>query len=148
MVYGSRIQRVLKAANNSKEGGIIFGYQVADPTSYGVVEIDEFAIIDAQGKNRDFSVPFKDAVFEYVNIRSLPGFDGEIVTKLSLERCSFSKRTAEKVTIDGVEDYWYFMEEAPVHEYDDKGELIHTEYKNGWVFGAYLRPWNQEWDPW
>ena len=42
MVYGSRIQRVLKAANNSKEGGIIFGYQVADPTSYGVVEIDEY----------------------------------------------------------------------------------------------------------
>lgn len=42
MIYGSRIQRVLKAANNSKEGGIIFGYQVADPTSYGVVEIDEY----------------------------------------------------------------------------------------------------------
>lgn len=40
MVYGSRIERVLKAASNLKEGGIIFGYQVADPTSYGVVEID------------------------------------------------------------------------------------------------------------
>ncbi|MGN1299300.1 MAG: glucose-1-phosphate thymidylyltransferase RfbA [Candidatus Scatovivens sp.] len=41
MIYGSRIQRILKAASNLKEGGIIFGYQVADPTSYGVVEIDE-----------------------------------------------------------------------------------------------------------
>ena len=41
MVYGSRIERVLKAASNLKEGGIIFGYQVADPTSYGVVEIDK-----------------------------------------------------------------------------------------------------------
>lgn len=41
MVYGSRIERVLKAASNLKEGGIIFGYQVADPTSYGVVEMDE-----------------------------------------------------------------------------------------------------------
>ena len=40
MIYGSRIERVLKAASNLKEGGIIFGYQVADPTSYGVVEID------------------------------------------------------------------------------------------------------------
>ena len=40
MVYGSRIERVLKAASRLKEGGIIFGYQVADPTSYGVVEID------------------------------------------------------------------------------------------------------------
>lgn len=41
MIYGSRIERILKVANNLKEGGIIFGYQVADPTSYGVVEIDE-----------------------------------------------------------------------------------------------------------
>ena len=122
--------------------------KLKDLTPWGVVEIDEFAIIDAQGKNRDFSVPFKDAVFEYVNIRSLPGLDGEIVTKHSLIRCSFSKRTAEKVTIDGVEDYWYFIEEVPVHEYDANGELINTEYKNGWVFGAYSRPWNQEWDPW
>ncbi|MBP3597151.1 MAG: glucose-1-phosphate thymidylyltransferase RfbA [Clostridia bacterium] len=41
MIYGSRIERILKASSNLKEGGIIFGYQVADPTSYGVVEIDE-----------------------------------------------------------------------------------------------------------
>ena len=40
MIYGSRVERVLKAASKLKEGGIIFGYQVADPTSYGVVEID------------------------------------------------------------------------------------------------------------
>lgn len=41
MIYGSRIERVLKAASKLEEGGIIFGYQVADPTSYGVVEIDK-----------------------------------------------------------------------------------------------------------
>ena len=41
MIYGSRVERVLKAASHLKDGGIIFGYQVADPTSYGVVEIDE-----------------------------------------------------------------------------------------------------------
>ena len=41
MIYGSRIQKVLKAANNLQEGGLIFGYKVADPTSYGVVEIDK-----------------------------------------------------------------------------------------------------------
>jgi glucose-1-phosphate thymidylyltransferase len=41
MIYGSRIERVLKAASKLNDGGIIFGYQVADPTSYGVVEIDE-----------------------------------------------------------------------------------------------------------
>ena len=41
MIYGSRLQRILKAANNLQEGGLIFGYKVADPTSYGVVEIDK-----------------------------------------------------------------------------------------------------------
>ena len=41
MIYGSRIERVLKAASKLKEGGIIFGYKVSDPRSYGVVEIDE-----------------------------------------------------------------------------------------------------------
>ena len=40
MIYGSRVERVLRAASKLEEGGIIFGYQVADPTSYGVVEID------------------------------------------------------------------------------------------------------------
>ena len=40
MIYGSRIERVLRAASNLKEGGVIFGYKVADPASYGVVEID------------------------------------------------------------------------------------------------------------
>ncbi len=40
MIYGSRIKRVLKAANRIEEGGVIFGYQVKDPETYGVVEID------------------------------------------------------------------------------------------------------------
>lgn len=40
MIYGSRIERVLKAANRVEEGGVIFGYQVKDPETYGVVEID------------------------------------------------------------------------------------------------------------
>ncbi len=41
MIYGSRVERVLRAASKLEDGGIIFGYQVADPTSYGVVEIDK-----------------------------------------------------------------------------------------------------------
>lgn len=41
MIYGPGLERMLKAASKLKEGGIIFGYQVADPTSYGVVEIDK-----------------------------------------------------------------------------------------------------------
>ena len=40
MIYGSHVEEALKEASKLEEGGIIFGYQVADPTSYGVVEID------------------------------------------------------------------------------------------------------------
>ena len=40
MIYGPGVEKILKQASKLKEGGIIFGYKVADPTSYGVVEID------------------------------------------------------------------------------------------------------------
>ena len=40
MIYGSKMERVLKEASQLEKGGVIFGYQVADPTSYGVVEVD------------------------------------------------------------------------------------------------------------
>ena len=62
MIYGSRIERVLKAASHLKEGGIIFGYHVADPTSYGVVEMDsngKAISIEEKPENpkSDFAVP-------------------------------------------------------------------------------------------
>lgn len=41
MIYGSNIEQLLKKAMQLEEGAIIFGYQVANPKSYGVVEIDE-----------------------------------------------------------------------------------------------------------
>ena len=62
MIYGSRIERVLKAASHLKEGGIIFGYHVADPTSYGGVEMDsngKAISIEEKPENpkSDFAVP-------------------------------------------------------------------------------------------
>lgn len=41
MIYGPGLENMLRDASNIKEGGVIFGYEVSDPTSYGVVEIDE-----------------------------------------------------------------------------------------------------------
>ncbi len=41
MIYGPGLEDMLKDAGNLKEGGVIFGYEVSDPTSYGVVEIDK-----------------------------------------------------------------------------------------------------------
>lgn len=41
MIYGHGLEKILKRASNLEQGGIIFGYEVADPTSYGVVEVDK-----------------------------------------------------------------------------------------------------------
>ena len=41
MLYGYGISKLLKEAGKLETGGIICGYEVADPTSYGVVEMDE-----------------------------------------------------------------------------------------------------------
>lgn len=35
---------MLKEASTLKEGGVIFGYEVSDPTSYGVVETNKDGI--------------------------------------------------------------------------------------------------------
>ena len=41
MIYGPGLEKILRDSSDLKEGGVIFGYEVADPTSYGVVEMDE-----------------------------------------------------------------------------------------------------------
>jgi glucose-1-phosphate thymidylyltransferase len=41
MIYGPGLEEMLQNASKLKEGGVIFGYEVSDPTSYGVVEMDK-----------------------------------------------------------------------------------------------------------
>lgn len=41
MIYGPGLEDMLREASSLKEGGVIFGYEVSDPTSYGVVEMAE-----------------------------------------------------------------------------------------------------------
>lgn len=40
MIYGPGLETMLQEASSLTEGGVIFGYEVSDPTSYGVVEMD------------------------------------------------------------------------------------------------------------
>jgi len=39
--YGSGFQKILRSAASNQTGATIFGYEVRDPASYGVVEFDE-----------------------------------------------------------------------------------------------------------
>ena len=41
LFYGHGLVEVLQRAAQLKEGGLIFGYQVSDPSHYGVVEFDD-----------------------------------------------------------------------------------------------------------
>lgn len=41
IIYGSGLEEMLQKAGSLRKGGLIFGYEVSDPTSYGVVEMDE-----------------------------------------------------------------------------------------------------------
>lgn len=41
LFYGHQLVETLKTANKRKEGATIFGYHVANPKAYGVVEFDE-----------------------------------------------------------------------------------------------------------
>lgn len=41
MIYGPGLESMLKEASSLTQGGVIFGYEVSDPTSYGVVEMDD-----------------------------------------------------------------------------------------------------------
>ena len=44
LFYGHDFSISLQNANNQKSGATVFGYHVADPTAYGVVEFDETGI--------------------------------------------------------------------------------------------------------
>ncbi len=41
IIYGPGLEEMLQKAGSLSKGGLIFGYEVSDPTSYGVVEMDE-----------------------------------------------------------------------------------------------------------
>lgn len=41
MFYGHDLAKLLQRANNKKRGGTVFGYHVANPKAYGVVEFDD-----------------------------------------------------------------------------------------------------------
>jgi len=49
--YGTGLQRLLADVNRQREGATIFGYQVRDPSRYGVVSFDEQgSVVDIEEK--------------------------------------------------------------------------------------------------
>ena len=121
--------------------------KLKDLTPWGIIELPEtgpgyrFGIIDYQGKNRDETAPYDIEALEYVNLRSLPGLDGEVICKVRLSRGGLYKMTNETVTIDGVTEHWYYFDSG-------RGDIETGETEHGWVFGAYVREFYVDGDPW
>ncbi|MAG17217.1 MAG: glucose-1-phosphate thymidylyltransferase [Phycisphaerae bacterium] len=73
IIYGSGLRRQLRDAAGLDEGAVIFGYPVADPERYGVVEFDvDLRVLSLEEKPRQpkshFAVPglyfYDDQVFD------------------------------------------------------------------------------------
>jgi glucose-1-phosphate thymidylyltransferase len=152
MIYGSRLERVLKAASHLKEGGIIFGYQVADPTSYGVVEIDakgKALSIEEKPKvpKSNFAVPgiyfYDNDVIEIAkNIK--PSDRGELeITDVNKEYMNRGKLQViplgngyawfDTGTPDRLSDACDYVKAIELRQGVQIGCLEEYAYRNGWI---------------
>ena len=152
MIYGSRLERLLKAASSLKEGGVIFGYKVADPTSYGVVEIDDEGnaiSIEEKPENpkSDLAVPgiyfYDNEVVEIAkNIK--PSERGEI--EITDVNKAYMKKGKLKViplgtgyawfdtgTADRLADASDFVKAIELRQGTQIACLEEYAYKNGWI---------------
>ena len=152
MIYGSRLERLLKAASSLKEGGVIFGYKVADPTSYGVVEIDDEGnaiSIEEKPENpkSDLAVPgiyfYDNEVVEIAkNIK--PSARGEIeITdvnevymkkgKLKVIPLGTGYAWFDTGTADRLADASDFVKAIELRQGTQIACLEEYAYKNGWI---------------
>lgn len=102
LFYGHDLVRTLKSADARKDGSTIFGYKVADPTAYGVVEFDPSGkVISIEEKpanpKSNYAVPglyfYDDQVVDFAKqIKPSPRGELEItdLNRVYLERGSLN----------------------------------------------------------
>jgi len=103
--YGNGLTEILESASNLKEGAIIFGYAVNDPTAFGVVEFDkDYNVLSIEEKPKNpkskYAVPglyFYDNDVIKIAKEVQPSARGEIeITSINNE---YLKRKKLKVEI-------------------------------------------------
>ena len=102
--YGQRFTEILRRASALKEGAVIFGYYVKDPTAYGVVEFDEHGnVISIEEKpthpKSNYAIPglyFYDNNVVEIAKNLKPSERGEIeITDVNLEYLNRKKLRVE-----------------------------------------------------
>ena len=115
--------------------------KLKDLTPWGIEDYEDFCIIEEGAYTRTDDSVYDVEELGYVNARSLPGMDGEVLVQFRLERGSSRRRTIETVTIDGITEHWYEIEFN--NPDPDSNESLFA-----WVFGGYIRHDYINCDPW
>ncbi len=152
MIYGPGLEEMLREASNLKEGGVIFGYEVSDPTSYGVVEIDSSGnAISIEEKptepKSNLAVPglyfYDNSVVEIANTIE-PSARGELeitdVNRVYMEKGNLKVLTLgrgfawfDTGTPDRLNDASDFVKAIELRQGIQIACLEEIAYKNGWI---------------
>ena len=152
MIYGPGLSDMLKEASSLKKGGVIFGYEVSDPTSYGVVEIDENGnaiSIEEKPENpkSNLAVPglyFYDNEVVKIAAEIKPSARGELeitdVNKVYMEKGNLKVMSLgrgfawfDTGTPDRLDDASDFVKAIELRQGTQIACLEEIAYKNGWI---------------
>lgn len=152
MIYGPGLEEMLQNASKLKEGGVIFGYEVSDPTSYGVVEMDSTGnAISIEEKptqpKSNLAVPglyfYDNSVIE-ISKNIKPSARGEIeitdVNKVYMQRGNLKVLTLgrgyawfDTGTPDRLADAADFVKAIELRQGTQIACLEEIAYKNNWI---------------
>jgi len=152
MFYGHDLAHSLQAANAQQSGGTVFGYHVANPQAYGVVEFDETGTAISieekpQQPKSNYAIPglyfFDNRVVEFAkNVK--PSARGELEITCIIEQ--YLAIGALKVEIMGRGTAW--LDTGTHHDLLAAAQFIETiearqglkincpeeiAYRNGWI---------------
>lgn len=152
MIYGPGLENMLKQASSLTSGGIIFGYEVSDPTSYGVVEMDKEGnaiSIEEKPENpkSNLAVPglyFYDNHVVQIAKNIKPSARGELeITDVNKEYMNAGKLKVISLgrgfawfdtgTADRLNDASDFVKAIELRQGIQIACLEEIAYKNGWI---------------
>ena len=152
MIYGPGLNKMLKEASELESGGVIFGYEVSDPTSYGVVEMDENGnaiSIEEKPENpkSNLAVPglyFYDNEVVKIAAEIKPSARGELeitdVNKVYMEKGNLKVIPLgrgfawfDTGTPDRLDDAADFVKAIELRQGTQIACLEEIAYKNGWI---------------
>lgn len=152
MIYGPGLPEMLQEASKLEKGGVIFGYEVSDPTSYGVVEMDKNGnAISIEEKpevpKSNLAVPglyFYDNEVVKIAAEIKPSARGELeitdVNKVYMEKGNLKVMPLgrgfawfDTGTPDRLNDAADFVKAIELRQGTQIACLEEIAYKNGWI---------------